>query len=250
MIKQPFLQRPRAGTRLANNQANHNEYPPMALSQRLTPAPDSIRPRVLIVDDCDGTRAVVAQMLGEDFEPVVVCNGIQAWERIEADSAIAALITDIEMPGLNGFELIARIRQSAEARVRSMPVIAITGAVDGETRRRAFVSGATGMVTKPIDRHQLSALAHAYIRPAASAASPETTVKPETSVELDSIDMAPLEIPARQEAAPGVAIPAELLSIDAALHAIEQGKGELLLPFLSHLEQRLRPLLEPRPAAH
>ena len=221
----------------------------MAPPQRPTTPPASVRPRVLIVDDCDGTREVVARMLGEGFEPVVVDNGASAWELIETDSAIAALITDIEMPGLNGFELIGRIRKCGEARVRSMPVIAITGAVDNETRRRAFVSGATGMVTKPIDRHQLLALAHAYIRPIASVATAAAAAKPETMVESDSIDMACVEAPAGEDAVPAVAVPAELLSIDAALHAIEQGKGELLLPFLSHLEHRLRPLLAPRPVA-
>jgi len=217
----------------------------MALPQRPTQPAASVRPRVLIVDDCDGTREVVAQMLGEGFEPVVVDNGASAWARIEADSKIAALITDIEMPGLNGFELIERIRKSGEERLRSLPVIAITGAVDNETRRRAFVSGATGMVTKPIDRHQLLALVHAYIRANANVAT-AAAAKSEATVESDSVDMTCVKGPVREHA---VAIPAELLSIDAALHAIEQGKGELLLPFLSHLEQRLRPLLAPRPAA-
>jgi CheY-like chemotaxis protein len=204
----------------------------------------SLRPRVLIVDDCDGTREVVAQMLGAGFDPIVVDNGASAWQRIEADSTIAALISDIEMPGLNGFELIDRIRKSGEARIRALPVITITGAVDAETRRRAFVCGATGMVTKPIDRHQLLALAHAYIRPVAGIAESAAV---ETVV--DSMDVAFAESPVVERAAAGVDIPAELLSIDAALHAIEQGKGELLLPFLSHLEQRLRPLLAPRPTA-
>lgn len=241
-----------------------------------TPAADAatlIRPRVLIADDCDGTREVVAKMLGDGYESVVLDNGTSAWERIEADASIAALITDIEMPGLNGYELMERVRQSGDARVRALPIIAITGSVDNETRRRAFVCGVTGLVTKPIDSAQLLALAHAYIRPQTAAASPTpttalpdpmpiaaNTATPAQAESSASVDFAaPVdEIPvlqrdsSRQQDSAAAAIaptfPVELIGVDAALQAIDAGKADLLLPFLSVLEQRLQPLLACRAA--
>jgi CheY-like chemotaxis protein len=226
----------------------------MALPQpaTLSSAPVvSTRPRVLIVDDCDGTREVVAQILGQEFETVLADNGASAWERIEADPAIAGLITDIEMPGLNGYELIGRIRQSREQRIRSIPVIAITGSVENETRRRAFVSGATGMVPKPIDRHQLLALAHVYILQNSGVAAGEAlgSAPLKQVVERDSSEVVPHDSTLDGDTRSTV-IPVELISIDAALHAIQQGKSDLLVPFLSQLELRLRPLLSTRrPAA-
>lgn len=227
----------------------------------LAPAPrpaSAGRPRVVIADDCDGTRAVVAQILGAEFDTVAVDNGTSAWERIEHDTGVVALITDIEMPGLDGYELLGRVRASPDERIRKLPVIAITASTEPETRRRAFVSGATGMVTKPLDRLQLMALAQVYIRPqlegfaAAPAAAPAaaatadgvnfdaptTTVTPVDVEDTHRLEEAPAPVPVPTEN-----LAFELLSVDAAIDAIHHGHAALLAPYLHRLEQRIQPLL-------
>jgi diguanylate cyclase (GGDEF)-like protein len=106
----------------------------------------------------------IKKILGADYDLVEVEDGESAWDRIRADSEIQALVTDIEMPKVDGYELICRIRGAAETRLREMPVIAITGAEDEQTKQRAFACGATDFIIKPIDAIQLKARVQAYIR--------------------------------------------------------------------------------------
>ena len=95
---------------------------------------------------------------------IEVGDGASAWERLSADADIQALVTDIEMPNVDGYELICRIRGAEENRLRMLPVIAITGAEDEETKQRAFACGATDFIIKPIDAIQLQARVQAYVR--------------------------------------------------------------------------------------
>ena len=57
------------------------------------------------------------------------------------------ILSDINMPGMTGLELLPKIRQVRPA----LPVIMITAYGDAETRRRAFEAGASGLLTTPID---------------------------------------------------------------------------------------------------
>lgn len=120
-------------------------------------------PRILVVDDSRATREVIKSILGDHFSVFEFADGLSVWERIESGIDAKALITDIDMPGIDGVELISRIRKSDDPQIRNLPIIAITGAEDQETRRRAFMSGATGFIIKPIDAVQLQALLHAYV---------------------------------------------------------------------------------------
>src|SRR4030066_135784 len=127
------------------------------------PSPQT-RPRVLVADDSRVIRMAIKKILGADYDLVEVEDGESAWDRIRADSEIQALVTDIEMPNVDGYELICRIRGAEETRLRELPVIVITGAEDEETKQRAFACGATGFIIKPIAAIQLKARVQAYIR--------------------------------------------------------------------------------------
>ncbi len=122
------------------------------------------RPRILVADDSRVIRQAVRKILDSNFEVIQAENGTVAWEMIQQDATLKALITDIEMPGLDGYGLICQIRGIDEGRIRDMPIIAITGADDEETRQRAFACGATDFITKPIDAIQLQARVQAYMR--------------------------------------------------------------------------------------
>lgn len=130
--------------------------------------PESARPaqkaRVLVVDDSRVIRRVIVRVLGPEFDLVEREDGEAGWETLLQDPSIGAVFTDVEMPNLDGYGLLARIRQSGDTRVQQTPVIIITGADDEASRARAYKAGANDFITKPIDAVQLLARAHTHVR--------------------------------------------------------------------------------------
>jgi len=120
--------------------------------------------RVLVVDDSAVIRQAISKMLKVDFEVVVANDGEAGWDALTQASDIGVLITDIEMPRLDGYAFICRVRASDEPGIRDLPIIVITGADDEETKARAFACGATDFITKPLNLAQLQACTQAYMR--------------------------------------------------------------------------------------
>ncbi|KPK67213.1 MAG: hypothetical protein AMJ84_13680 [Acidithiobacillales bacterium SM23_46] len=114
-----------------------------------TSTPTKTRVRVLVADDSRVIRKAVTKILGDRFDVVEAEDGEDCWTRLEPDDQIEVLITDIDMPRLDGYGLICRVRAAEEGRIRDLPVIVITGAQDDLTRERAFACGATDFITKP-----------------------------------------------------------------------------------------------------
>jgi two-component system cell cycle response regulator len=124
----------------------------------------SHRPRVLLVDDSRVIRRVISKTLADQFELIETEDGEQGWEALIADPEIEAVLTDVEMPRLDGHGLLARIRSADLESIREVPVIVITGADDEPARQRAYAHGATDFIIKPIDGVQLLARVHAQVR--------------------------------------------------------------------------------------
>lgn len=122
------------------------------------------KPQVLVADDSKVIRKAVSKILGNDFELVEAEDGEAAWHQLDHDNNIEVLMTDIEMPRLDGYGLICRVRAAEHERLRDMPIIVITGAEDDVTRERAYACGATDFITKPIDGVQLLARARAHAK--------------------------------------------------------------------------------------
>jgi diguanylate cyclase (GGDEF)-like protein len=120
--------------------------------------------RVLVVDDAQVMRRAVEKMLQSDYDVVLANDGEAGWEVLTRDNQIAMLITDMQMPVLDGYGLICRVRASANAQIRNLPIITITGAEDDETRIRAYACGSTDFITKPFDKKLLQSRVHAYLR--------------------------------------------------------------------------------------
>lgn len=138
------------------------------------------RKKVLIVDDSRVMRVALSSYLKKEFDVIQGEDGEAGWEVLVADTGINVIVADVEMPRLDGYAFICRIRASEDPRIKDIPVIIITGAEDEETRERAFACGASDFITKPIDKNQL--LAHVH----AQAKVDETTLR----MAEDSIDMA------------------------------------------------------------
>lgn len=132
--------------------------------------------RVLVVDDSAVIRQAISKMLKVDFDVAVANDGEAGWEALTKAPDIGVLITDIEMPRLDGYAFICRVRASDDPRIRDLPIIVITGADDDETKTRAFACGATDFITKPLNLGQLQACTQAYMRfeqPLSEGESPE-----------------------------------------------------------------------------
>jgi len=106
---------------------------------------------VLIVDDEVAIRETVAQILGyEDYRVQTAASGPEALALLEEGPADAVLL-DIKMPGMDGFEVLARIRQEHPG----LPVIVISGHGDIQTAVQAVKDGAYDFLEKPLDRSRM-----------------------------------------------------------------------------------------------
>jgi chemotaxis protein histidine kinase CheA/ActR/RegA family two-component response regulator len=109
-------------------------------------------PRVLVVDDSRSIREAASLILAQGgFAADVVADGWDAWELLQ-DRPFDALVTDLEMPRLDGWELIARVRRSAE--LARLPIVVVSSRAE-QTRLRVLAAGADAVVEKPLRRKPL-----------------------------------------------------------------------------------------------
>jgi len=105
--------------------------------------------RVLLVDDSVSIRKFVGQMLERaGFEVVTATDGAEALRRL-AESSVDAVITDLEMPRVSGYELIEDMR--SRAATRALPVVVLTTRAGAKHVSLARRLGITHYVTKPVD---------------------------------------------------------------------------------------------------
>lgn len=128
------------------------------------PSASPEKPVILVIDDSRVIRRAITKILANEFTLVEAEDGEAGWQQLAADERVQVVITDVEMPKLDGYALICRIRAADVQHLRDIPVIVITGAQDDQTRERAFACGATDFVIKPIDGVQLLARARAHAR--------------------------------------------------------------------------------------
>ncbi len=133
-----------------------------AVQDQSAPASGS-ETRVLLIDDSKVMRKSALKMLGGDFDVVVAEDGEQGWQMIQDDSRIHVVFTDLNMPKMNGYQLLEVIRTAQDEGIRNLPVIVVTGAEnDDEAKEKALTQGATDFITKPFNSTDLKARAHAH----------------------------------------------------------------------------------------
>jgi len=113
------------------------------------------RPRVLVVDDSRVVRRALARILGKHFEVIEAEDGWVGWRSLKNDSRIDAVVTDIQMPNLDGYTFICKIRAAEDPGLRKLPVVVITSSEDEVTRDRAYACGANDFILKPFNSSQL-----------------------------------------------------------------------------------------------
>lgn len=119
-----------------------------------TPKANSDAIRVLTVDDSASMRALLRGALSSsEFEVEQAEDGMEALEWL-ADNEVDVIITDINMPRLDGFGLIEKLRGSALHSER--PILVLTTESSDEKKARARNAGATGWIVKPFDAEKLT----------------------------------------------------------------------------------------------
>jgi two-component system cell cycle response regulator len=134
--------------------------PPEIEPQAVTSAKK--KSKILIVDDSATIRATLSRAVKNEFPYLDAVNGEKAWRLIETDDSIRLVVTDLDMPELDGFGLIKRMRNSEVPRIRSMPVIVVTGENDTDAREQAFLAGANDFITKTSDHVEFLARVRAH----------------------------------------------------------------------------------------
>jgi len=109
---------------------------------------DALAPLILIADDDDGVRALVAETL-TDFGAIVtaVADGAAA-VTAAATTPFDACVLDVEMPVMNGLEACRRIRGTSFS--KELPILILTGRSDQQSIDAAFDSGAWDFLNKPV----------------------------------------------------------------------------------------------------
>jgi FixJ family two-component response regulator len=108
-------------------------------------------PLIAIVDDDALARDGISQLVESFGHKAVTFNSAESFLQSGVIAETACLITDVQMPGLNGFEL----QEALQSRGYSTPVIVITAYPSEKHRTRALSNGALGFLTKPFDEEAL-----------------------------------------------------------------------------------------------
>ncbi|MGB0034604.1 MAG: hybrid sensor histidine kinase/response regulator [Candidatus Acidiferrales bacterium] len=108
---------------------------------------------VVVADDSISVRKFVGRMLEKaGYRVRLASDGLEASEII-AQTGCHLVITDLEMPRLNGYELMAHLRQNPVT--RRIPVLVVTSRAGAKHRDRALKDGASAFLTKPVQEDQL-----------------------------------------------------------------------------------------------
>jgi two-component system chemotaxis response regulator CheY len=112
------------------------------------------RKRILVVDDSESIRELIAIGLEmQGYDVIRGVNGEDGFKRLQENSDCSLVITDMNMPIMDGLSFLKKIR--AESSNKFLPVLIITSEVQEAKRREAREAGATGWITKPFANQQL-----------------------------------------------------------------------------------------------
>ena len=117
---------------------------------------------ILIVEDSSTTRALIRAVIDElsDFETVEASSGFDALKMLPQQE-YDLIITDINMPDINGLELINFVKSNA--RYSRIPIIIVSTERSEEDKKRGMALGATAYVAKPFKSVELQEIIHKII---------------------------------------------------------------------------------------
>jgi len=130
-----------------------------ALDGRLAP----VRRTALVVDDSAAMRRRVSAALALlSIDAVEAGDGAEAWRRLQGGAAFDLILTDINMPLMDGLKLVGLVRSGGAH--RRTPILVITTESAQEDRRRAQSLGANGYLVKPVDGEAIAEAVRQVLR--------------------------------------------------------------------------------------
>ncbi len=109
--------------------------------------------KILVVDDCDTTRKLLSYIIREQgYRIITASNGIEALEVLAANH-IDLVVTDLNMPQMDGLELSRNIKQSGA--YPKLPIIMVTTETAEADRKMGMEAGVTTYLSKPITPQKL-----------------------------------------------------------------------------------------------
>ncbi len=117
---------------------------------------------VLLLDDDPGIRSNIERNLKEFFHVISFSDGLSGIAWLAAGNRPGIIITDLEMPYLNGWELLRMKRTSST--LQSTPILAMGTSYDRELEHQALVLGAEKYIAKPLNLDVLYQIVLQYIR--------------------------------------------------------------------------------------
>jgi len=106
--------------------------------------------RILIVDDSGIARDIVRKILGTGYEYDKAANGEEALAKISEISPDLILL-DLLMPGMDGFGVLEKLQEKGN----KIPVLLLSADIQKSTREKAFKTGASDLINKPVDPETL-----------------------------------------------------------------------------------------------
>lgn len=145
---------------VAAHETRLQAQPPTASNHSAPVEIQAERPRVMLVDDSISVRRLAQHLLQSNgYQVTTVADGLQALEQLEHTTP-DVLLVDIEMPDMNGMELLRRVR--AEDRWRQLPIVMLTAHEPGPVSQKAIDLGAQAYLTKPYSPAELLAQVKRY----------------------------------------------------------------------------------------
>ena len=125
-------------------------------------ATEAQTPLVMVVDDSVTVRRVTQRLLQREGYRVVLANdGLMALEKLaEGEELPRVILSDIEMPRMDGYDLARNIR--ADARLTDLPIVMITSRMAEKHREHAMSLGVNHYLGKPYGEEELLEIIHSY----------------------------------------------------------------------------------------
>lgn len=112
--------------------------------------------RILVVDDSRSMRQMVVFTLkNARFETSEACDGVEAFNWAQNNPVVDLVLSDVNMPNMNGIELIKKLRGLAN--YRFVPILMLTTESSDERKMEGKNAGATGWIVKPFNPEKLIA---------------------------------------------------------------------------------------------
>jgi CheY-like chemotaxis protein len=202
---------------------------------------DDGRPWVLVVDDSRVIRRTIMSVLRQTYNVLEAENGAAGWGMLRQNSRVELIISDIEMPELDGYGLICKIRAVEDPGLRELPIVVITSAEDDITRERAYACGANDFILKPFNANQLFTCVQNQINEyrAATGAPPMATTA-SAPVAQAATNVVPMNI---ADTGPGT-VETALQHIDSGFAILRGLKTASIAPHALSLVMRFLPLLK------